>query len=493
MGKKQNPDKMKQFLLPLGAVVLSSISFAQVANGDFERWMDVQLHTDPVSAVEVSSSNSELFYRTGEHNVFQVAGQSSNAMRIENFQSSDEVIAGYYIIGTVPNSEGESLVFGGGFDITDTEVNGLNMDLRYDFPDGSEGFVIVQFKSNGVPVGEGNMGDGTYVFYLDGTQDWENTTFSFVDGIDSSVDQCVIGIASADLIGDDVPFVAGAFVEVDNLSFVNSNDGIPASDFEDWDSVGDVPVPFFVDIEVNFENTFERTEDAFQGAYALHLMNREINGETRVGRALLGDREGDMITPNIELRQFDVGVSFAYRYEGTEDAGEAVITFYNEEEGSFSPIFSHSITLSPNETYEMVDYNFVEDLGPLFDEADYLSIEFTSSTAENDDMAESGNSLFLDRVEITSTLSDDFRNFLNPREIKIRAFPNPTTDVVRFNFGTNRSGFYRVFNSSGTQVGIKQFSSTKTVVHNLANHPPGKYFFKFFHNGGVDDVRVIKL
>lgn len=483
---------MKNSLLLTLFCAFGLSSMAQIANGDFEDWQKLILFEHPVTGMETMSSNYETFFANGELNVNAIQGPDGQAIRIENINANGEVMPGYFLFGNVPAAEGENLIFGGGFPAEDPGVNGISLDLNYNFPNGSEGFIVVQFKADGLPVGEGNFGQGTFLFPLSGTQEWTTETFSFGGPLNAAPDQCVIGIASGDVIGNDAPFEEGAFVEVDNITFQNSIDEVPAGDFESWANVTPIfyPTDCVVDIKP-FERSYERTTESFEGTYSLMLKTIDREGTTEVGTAKMGKMEGDSFAPTIELDENSSAVSFMYHYSAVNDMAEATVVFYNENAGEFMPVFQKTFQLEPNFEYSMMDYEFTEDLSQLQTMPTHMSLEFKSSK-ETENTPQVGSVLLVDDLEMGTTLGL-FQGFKNPSVISINAYPNPTIGRVTFDFGTNRAGYYRVYNAQGTQIGIHQFSSTKTITHNLFGEPAGKYFFKFYHNAGVQSVRVMKM
>ncbi|MCA1763544.1 MAG: T9SS type A sorting domain-containing protein, partial [Flavobacteriales bacterium] len=414
------------------------------------------------------------------------------AIRIENIDANGEVMPGFFIFGDVPTPEGENLVFGDGFPASDPGVNGITLDLNYNFPNESSGFIVVQFKENGMPVGNGNFGQGTFLFPLSGTQEWTTETFSFDGPLNATPDQCVIGIASADVIGGDAPFETGAFVEVDNISLQNSVDQVPGGDFESWAYVAPIfyPTNCVVDIQP-FVRNFEQTDQSFEGTYSLVLKTIDRDGAVEVGTAKMGRMEDENFVPTIELDENASSVSFMYHYSATNDQAEATVVFYNEIGEEFMPVFQKTFPLEPNFEFSMMDYEFSDDLADLQTTPTHMSVEFKSSK-EAENTPQVGSVLILDDLQMGTTLGL-FQSFKNPANISINAYPNPTIGRVSFDFGTNRSGYYRVFNQQGTQIGVHQFGSTKTIVYDLMGQPAGKYFFKFYHNAGVQSVRVVKL
>jgi hypothetical protein len=464
---------------------------AQVANGDFENWNKLVMFEHPNAGIPTMSSNYETFFADGSLNVTDVVANESRALRIENTMVEGQVAPGYFLFGEVPQNEGESLVFGGGFEVSDPNVNGIRMDLKYNFPDNAHGFIIVQFKAEGQPVGNGNFGTGTFYFPIQGTQDWSNTLFNFDQELGALPDQCVIGIAAADLIGDDIPFTAGAFVEVDNISLENSAEAVPGGNFDSWTFVEPIFYPADCNVDIHpFESQYERSTLAHGGVYALRLNSTEREGQVQIGVATLGQVENDVIVPTIELTENHSSVGFWYHYNAINDLAGVEVRFFAEDQGEFVQVYQKSLILEPNTTYEYVQYAYAEDYSEFTMEPTHMSITFFSSLEAATD-PQDGSFLLIDDVEIFGLLSHtpSFNKFNN----NIIAYPNPTVGRVQFNFGTNRAGYYRVFNAQGQQVAIRTFSSTRILTHDLSNMPAGKYFFRFYHNAGVESVSALKL
>lgn len=482
---------MKNFLLSAVFAALGISAIAQIDNGDFEAWNKLILFEHPVTGITTMSSNYETFFESAELNVNEIEGPTGQALRIENINTDDEVMPGYFLFGETPNSNEDGLLFDGGFAVSDGNVTGISMDLNYDFPSEATGFVIVQFKSNNEPIGPGNMSTGTFLFPLSGSQSWSNVSFDFGGALGVTPDQCVVGIASADLIGDDAPFQNGAFVEVDNIVLTNSSDQVPGGNFESWSFVEPIFYPENCTVDVDpFDANYQRTDAAFEGTYALMLLSTENEGEVEVGQAIMGNREDDEILPTIEITEETTSLSFMYVYSGANDMGEANIIFYEESMDGFMPVYQKAFDLEVTEGYEMMEYNFADELMENGIEASHMAIVFSSSKQSNNPQA--GSILIVDNVEFGSALGI-FSSFTRIPQMTINAYPNPTLGRVVFDFGVPRSGYYRVLDRSGNQIAIVEFSGTKTVIHNLMGLAAGKYFFKFSHNGGTESVRVIKI
>lgn len=481
---------MKKIILPLFLCAYALSCSAQISNGRFENWTKIVLFQHPNVGTNTISSNYETFFDNGLLNVYKMPVDDGDVMHIENIMGTDQVQPGYFLFGNKPDENG---LFGDGFPVTDSQISGISMDLKYDMADNSEGFVIVQFKNQGQLVGEGNYGPGTYFFPITGSQDWENVHFNFDAPIGETPDKCVIGIASGDVMNSDSPFALGSFIEVDNIKFLGTTDVVPGGDFEGWSYVEPIMVPndCYVDVKP-FELNFEKSINEFEGSFAVKLFSTLRHGNVDVGYLLMGERNGDQITPTIQLDDESSMLNFRYYYSGQDDHGEAHITFYQQDGDSFIQVFEKTLDLEPNENYSLMEYNYLQDLEENMTTADYMAIEFTSSSQAEGNTPKDGSFVLLDDVRLQGT-SGIFSAFREPLPPAIYVYPNPTVGRVVFKFNTNRAGYYRVFNGNGTQVDIREFSSTREVVYNMVNKPAGKYVFQFHHNGGVQSARVMKL
>jgi hypothetical protein len=481
---------MKKSLLPLAFLALGTAAFAQVENGDFENWNKYPLFPEPSMDVDAISSNYEIFVETGLTNVTQVEHDNGSAMRLENIEIGEGVTPAFYIFGKTPDQVGEDLVFPGGMPASDPNVTGISVDMSYDFPGEASGFVIVQFKMNDIPVGPGTMGSGTFFFPVSGQQDWENTIFDFEEAMGVEYDEVVIGFATADLIGSDSDFPSGSWMEIDNLSFINSNDAIPNGDFELWVQLTPIYYPTKVDVDIDLIHpTYMQSTDVADGQYALGLITRDFDGFLEPSKATLGTVEVEGEVATFDLNENDAILNFDYKYLADNDVAEAVVTFFQESEESLVPVYVKTIDLEPIDSYETVELNFLDELNENFITATKMSIEFSSSK-ENGSL-EANSLLLLDNVEVTGALSF-FTPLRHIDQLAISAFPNPTLGRVAFDFGMDRTGFYRVYNNQGYLIDFVDFQNKTRLVYSLFNLPSGQYTFRFYHEEGTRVVRVIK-
>ncbi len=489
---------MKKFLLPMVLLIPAFTANAQILNGDFEDWTKMILFEHPAMGISTFSSNYETFFNDGSLNCTRIDSEDGSGLRVENIQAGDEIIPGWFITGENPNQEGEGLLFGGGFPATDANVSGISMDIRFNIPQTSPGFVLVQFKNNGVPVGEGNMGTGTYMFPISGVQEWSHMQWNFDAPLGVVPDQCVIGVVCANVLSDDQNYEVGAFAEVDNIALVNSNDVVPAGTFEGWAFVEPLWTPDDMVVDVDpFFPAYEQSPEAHNGNLALKLTTIQRDGDEspQVGRTwLAADTDGEVV-PNIMLNETHTTLHFYYKYTPVnDDVAVAMVTFYNETETGYVPVMNRSIELNGNSDWEEVEYDFNAELEANFLTADAMSILFESSQYAENSEPQVGSTLLVDDVTMSGLLFDGMINAtVKGGKGSIKAYPNPTLARVTMDLTIPRTGFYKVFNEQGTQVDIREFTSQRFITHDLTNMPSGKYIFRFTHNGGVQIAQVIKL
>jgi len=486
------PEYMKKLLLPITIIACALGAHAQVHNGNFDHWQQMDLFDHPVMGVAVSSSNIETFFEAGITNVNAVDGPTGAALRLESIAHEGQVFPGFFLTGSVPNGEGEEIVFEGGVPVNDANVTGVKLDLRHHIVADQEGLLIVQFKKNGQPIGEGNMGPGTMVLMLEGEADWHQKVVEFEGGFGTAPDACVVGVTTANLLSDDGNFPAGSWVEIDNIEFLNGQP-LPGGDFETWAAEDPIFTPEDVLVDVNpFNANYERTVDAVNGMFAIKLFTTTYgDGGFNAGRAVFGAGDLWNPTPTVAIHSNDTELSFAYKYapEGN-DVASAQVAFFVQDADVWNQVHFKEIDLEATEDFTYKQYAFKEELDNMNVVATHMVITFASSKWNEVSTAAAGSTLIVDDVALDGTLRTGVANLVTPRVV---ASPNPAVFRVTFDFNMPRSGYYRVLDSKGKQVAIREFQSAWSVNHDLQNLRSGMYLFRFVHNGGVDVVRVMKL
>ena len=469
-------------------MLFGSAAFAQVENGSFEEWIDVELFDQPAMSVEAISSNHEIFIDAGEANVTRVQNGNESLLRLENIEVDQEVYPAFYILGNTPSQDGENLVFEGGIPASDPNISGVSVDMAYDFPSESSGFVIVQVKNDGTPVGEGTMGTGTFFFPLSGEKTMGNEVFDFGAPLGIQFDQIVIGFATADLVSDDENYTSGAWMEIDNLAFEGGSDIIENGDFEIWEELPAVVSPVYVDVELNLVNPkFERSTDASAGQYAIELKTTAEFDQAEATLAMIGSSYVDD-TPVVELVESHGALSFDYKYEAIQDQAEVELTFFQSNGETPTPVFTTTIDLLPTESYQTVMVEYKQLLLENSIEADMVAIKFFSSK-EMDGISEE-SVLTIDNLQTSLVLNS---SFTRPVQFEpITAYPNPTRGRVTFSFPYRSTGFYRVYNIQGFLLQTVDYENAIRLTHNLIGQPAGQYTFRFYDRLGVRTVRVVK-
>lgn len=481
---------MKKSLLPVAFLALGTATFAQVQNGDFENWIKKSLFNHPVSEFNTISSNHEIFMEYDEINVSQVENGEGSAMRLENIPTVGGVQPAFYIFGETPGQSGEDLIFPGGMNASDPNVTGISVDMRYDFPGESSGFMIAQFKLDGNPVGPGNMGTGTFFFPISGQQDWENVVFDFETTIDTQYDQMVIGFATADLIGSDSDFPEGVWMEIDNVSLMNSTDIVPNGDFESWSQLTPLQTPVNMNVELNLINPeFQRSTDASEGQYALELISQNYDGFVQPAKATVGNATSEGGLAVIDIAEGHSMFSFDYKYLAVDDLAKVELTFYEEAGEAFIPVYGKIFELEPTNDYQSIEYSFGEELDNNFVSATKMSIEVSSGKAGESN--EPNSRLLLDNMT-TSTALSVFSGFTKLKSNRIIAVPNPTLGRVSFDLGKIHRGSYRVYNHMGHQIEYNRFRNTRYITYDLTDLPAGVYSFRFYYDEGIRMVRVVR-
>lgn len=487
---------MKHLYLLVNLSLVTLIAGAQAVNGDMEAWTEVQTFAQPHMGVSTAGSNDLTFYEDGTLGVFAVPsqGRSGHALRIANTGSGDDVQPGYFIIGDTPDRSTAIPLFGGGMAFADPDVSGIRVDLRYDLPQDQPGMIVVQFKKQGQPIGHGNLGIGTSVFYIHGQVDrWTPREFLFDQPLDAQPDQVVVAIASANLLTDDQPFAPEAFIEIDNLEWIGSDVEIIGGDFETWSQPQTVLVPenTVVDIRTTHPRHF-RADDAAQGLYALGIQT--LSTEAHSGVATFGAKMIDnVLVPTLPIQSDNDLLTFQYRYSAQDDRGVATIHFFAAENIEAGPVFSKSFDLLPTESYQTVEYDFADDIAAQEAAVDLAYIVFRSSKDVAAPQATYPATLVIDEVSLSgaSPALSPTTTLTAPKSI-VRCHPNPTMGRAIFDFTMSRSGMYRIYNSTGAMIGAYSYPYSSRVVHDLYPLPDGLYYFRFYHGEHYASVPVVK-
>jgi hypothetical protein len=372
---------MKNALLACCGILAAFFSHAQISNPGFENWTIVSDFDQPdVGENPFTSSNLETFYADGSLSATEVPGVEGSALRIETVETMQEdTIVGFAIWGNPP--AGEELIFQGGFPMSDQNVTSLSVDMRHSINLDSPGFVIIQFKNEGVPVGPGNLFPGVYFFPVSGEQlTFQSETFNISPGVGTAFDECVIGFACNNVLDDTVESFPGDFMEVDNLTFNGTDQTIPGDDLNTWVPTSPVAVPDDWDVFFNpFVQLHDQSSDAAEGQFALQLRTEVFEDDFQTGVATQGfDVEGDFL-PGLSLPDGFYGWTFQYKYTTEAIDTAALIAVFSElaDPDPEDVTYFHLEKLLPSETYTTVEIDLTEIVQQT--DLNFFSIAVTSS------------------------------------------------------------------------------------------------------------------
>lgn len=488
---------MKQNLLLAFFIQCSFFSIAQINFGDFETWDQKQLFQMPrMGPWELQASNYETFLPHELTNVTKVQGQTGLGLRVENIEINEESIPGYFIMGSEPEQQGESVYFDGGVSLSNGNISGLSLDLRHSLSPGNTGIIVIQFKHNNELIGEGNAGPGTYVFEVNGEQlDWFQQELIFDPAPHEDADKCAMAFASANLLDDDLSFVVGDFIEIDNLEFIDSPDPIYGGHFELWNYIDPLYIPRECEVSLKpGELNFTRSLDANSGFYALEVKTIEENGEVLPGEVIYAQKTDSELTPNIYIGDKEI-LSFNYKYLASDDIAEVKLDFLNMEEGAFNTVHSLSLELLPTMDYASTEINFKEELDNLGIDAGFMIVTFKSSKDDEGNVPQPQSSLLVDDMQLEDMALSDIQYQMGVEEMySITAYPNPTKDFVNVTFnGGRQTGTMTIFNSTGQAFKSFYFNNESDLHIDLSHYPAGKYLFGFQTDVMVKSLRVMKL
>lgn len=403
---------MLKNLLSLAGLLFAFGVQAQLLNGSFEQWQNLATFEVPVdNAVTFTSSNQITYFSDGTLSMFEVPGNGGgSAMRVETTSTVDGAEVGFGIWGFPPEDDID-LIFTGGFPFTDQSVTGLSCDLRYDVNTASPGFIIVQFKFEGVPVGPGNLFPGTYIFPISGSQEnFTNTAFNFLPALPSAVDECIIGVASNAILDDDPELFPGDFIEIDNIAFIGSDQMVPGGDFELWWDAPSVPQPtgwdgaIFPGLELVQQST-----DASDGDFAVQLTTMLVDGFVSTSILTQGELTDDGLMPTVFVPGDFSGLSFDYKYNAVGNDSAYVVIVMSElpnPDPSELSVWAETLEAQTNYTQYAIDLSWISD----FLDVNYIGVAFLSSAEGSNDgiiyTPEVGSSLLIDNVAITTSGGD---------------------------------------------------------------------------------------
>ncbi len=251
---------MKKFYTLILSVLLVSGSFhvlAQVPNMGFEVWNNALLYQQPLPFV---TTNPQVYFSTLQPNVKPVTGHSGNyAARLETVPAGIDTIPGAIILG----SFGFNGIIGG-YPYTG-QPDSIRGWFRYNIPVGDTALLFIILKKNTLPISL-NM-----IPITGSLPNFTELTFPITYPI-LPPDTIQLVITSGNF---DSP-IPGGWLEVDDLTMLNTTEQLPNNGFENWTdfAIEDPQGWFTLNI---FSAMFGqppsvvKTTDAYNGSYAVSM------------------------------------------------------------------------------------------------------------------------------------------------------------------------------------------------------------------------------
>jgi hypothetical protein len=391
---------MKNYILVLGSLTFSLALFSQFPNGGFEAWENLGGYDNPdVSPSEFSSVNDQVYWQSGMIPVSEVPGQSGSALRIETVEVDGEISPGFAILGGTPSGDEDPLIFPGGFPFADMAVTGIQADLRYLIDESSPGYIVVQFKANGLPVSGGPDDGGTFFFPIFGDVSvFTTTAFSFDPPLTQMPDSCVVGFISNDLLSEPATGFVGNFLEVDNLMFTGTAETIPGGDMDTWIPGVNIQVPEEWDAFIYGPiESIVQSDDSYEGSFSCQLNTLDINDERLAGVLYKGELSEEGILATEEIPDDALGLDFAYKYLPVMNDTALVLLVLSEDlENSPDGLAFIGLPLvaSDWQTQQLNWEWILEWLNPQ-----YYALVIASSNFDNLEFLEGGSQLWVDSFE----------------------------------------------------------------------------------------------
>jgi len=330
---------MKRTFFIYGALWIAAQLMGQsIPNGNFETWKTDSLYPMPdVGNISFVSSNDEIYWRYKTLNVTKVAGAQGSAIRIETKEctrsnGSKDTSEAYYVLGGEPDN---NMIFPGGFPFSDSAVQAFEMYARYHIDASSPGIVLIQFKKNGIPVGENIGGTGLYVFSVSGIQNsFTKFTFPIFPRLTDIPDTVAIGYASNNVLQDPKVLVPGDFIEIDSVYFTGTSQKIPGGGFNAWKTLAPVKIPAVWNIDpdhtrpAEFNFTAQNPLDSSTAVRITKKQNGTDNGyrqRLELGQSYYNEiQQKQYILPGIKLNAVPRALFFSFKYTSTTSDSASV-------------------------------------------------------------------------------------------------------------------------------------------------------------------------
>lgn len=412
---------MKSIITVFSFLFVGSMTLnAQIANGDFESWSDSILYETPT---DWNSSNQQEYYY--ENTVFKStdAQQGNYAAKIGVAEMFSDSVGGYVLHGSL-----NPLV---GIPYTDN-FEAVAVNYKIDLQPNDSLYLVVVRKNNG------NIVDyHLKPFAFGPATSW---TAQLIPVGNTVQDELLIGFIIGDPNTTHNPH-PDSWALVDNIKLINGGlyqSDLPNHDFENWEEgtveIADEWETISPYLERFGANNVTKTNDAFEGNYAIEMSTIDLGGNETAGILSKGKIDFESGSPfaAVPIAFTPVSIAGAYKYT-TTSADEGVLQIQFFDNGSI--VGFHEENFTPHSSYTI--FNSSITIAGVPD-----SMIFTVISGDND-----GSVLTLDAIDFDSDLSID-----NNSIVDFSIFPNPATTSINVELSDPTFKKGRLMTSTGQIV-----------------------------------------
>jgi len=455
---------MKLSLIFTFLIGITTFSFSQLVNGNFEEWNTTSWETINYA----NTSAGELIANGMSSNVTKTTdSQNGNfAIRLETVEySNDESAFAYVLFGQFGEEEPIS-----GFPFTQTP-QALQGYYKSNLADGDTSIMIIALWDNDEVISM-----STFSFF--GVQN-TYSLFSFPLNVPfgAELDSITLGITSANPFSEHTP-TPGGWIQFDNFTFegFGITQNMPNADFEEWSNISvEEPSDWFtygVAVQAYLGvNYVEKHTPAYKGEAALKITTTNLDdGQLGfVTNGYPGDNnyfEGG--APFTNLTDTLYGYYIYQPAVGSDDSAYVSMAF-----NSMGNTFMYAPKLlSATEQYTYFEIPFT-----LFQAPDLVRIDISSSKFEQNP-AFNGSTLIIDELQFKSApLATNIKKAIqNP--FKSWVYPNPAQGFINIELDSKiNNAQLMLYDFQGKQIWNKSFTESSQLQINTSFLSSGIYFY----------------
>jgi hypothetical protein len=400
----------------ISIIINANIYNQNIPNGGFENWTYMELFDNPD---DWNTGNTQILLESDSAEVFTAnktedSYSGNSALELISVMTSppdEDTIFGYAICAGNIGGEGDTLIYTGGFPVTDNP-DSLCGYFKYSNVPGDTSFLLCAFKKDGLVVLE-------EIFPISGEQSsFALTCFdTHADTLPVTIDSIVIAFSCSNF-RDPKP---GSSLIIDSLWFAGITDTIPNYDFEDWTAVAfDDPdewttTNFLYMAFGNDSVCAKKSTDSYSGMYALQLDNiyidaiGEILSLATTSEDIFGD-DGPEATVPINFNPGSLQGYYKYSSPESDSAMVSVLlrgydVLVNEEYEMWQ-----GIQLTDTADYSMFEIPLGMPAGVVISHAGIIIMPGQSALMGDTNIA--GSVLHIDDLELTDPCEGQYTDLI---------------------------------------------------------------------------------